>query len=502
MTATRWWALPLCFFLGMESGGARGQATPPPKPKPPSDVPPATGPREPAPSAKSRSPTTRTPGAPTKDSNDATREMVRQLLMDVWNASADRTNRLGSAVLSRAQKAKAEMPEVEYAYGLVLMHQGNYENAVNLFRRITSSHPKAPMAWLALAMAQLWDGKTDAAVAALKSAIEVDSTFPATIETVAAVVTFYQAKPPARFRASKLKELEDTLFAQLSDDHKAHYRQAVARTKEYVGGLERQRQALMAPVEKLRADAENAEKEIRTMQQKRREEVERVAAWKEKQTEILLQRANVATAHDTSIAAAQASKNQTLVQQLLQQKLVAVSQFDNSLVAVENEITRGEQRIKALDRDAQALATRAKQWDAEARRLASEVESKLSLPPLPLTPDQERDRLLQSGSVFVEGKGAEGRSRGPQPAAKASPSEAEAAVAETDAEAATPTSRPAAAGDEVERKARNAFSLAETYRKNGKSEKARELYQKLIESYPDSKAAAEAKKALETLPDE
>ena len=57
-------------------------------------------------------------------SAEATREAVQNLLLGQWEAPADRIKRMGSIALVRAARKHADLAEVQYAYGLLLLHWG------------------------------------------------------------------------------------------------------------------------------------------------------------------------------------------------------------------------------------------------------------------------------------------------------------------------------------------------------------------------------------------
>ncbi len=184
---------------------------------------------------------------------------------DANSATTQTVKQIGNAA-SRAGKVRGiEQVEIDYAQGISLLYQGEFEAAVGVFRRLSRSQSTEPLGHLGLAYTMFATQKGEAAVAALESAIKIDPTFEPTLVYLAMVHAFMQAKPPAKFKMQRLSELVATTFAKLNPEQQARFRRAEEETRTYISGLPGARAKMLEPLGSMRTRAKSLETSVRKL---------------------------------------------------------------------------------------------------------------------------------------------------------------------------------------------------------------------------------------------
>ena len=172
---------------------------------------------------------------------DATGEAIVSLLDEVWGADDHEAPRLVATTLRNARRGRAEMADVQYAYGLVLMHHGAWREAADVLERVIKGKPKFASGYVALAECHLRSSKLNLSMAVLTDAVAQIPTDPLTIDAVASLVTFLTKRPLPGIKSDRLTELRDSLLGRLDADGQATYQAAAERIDRYIEDLPQRR---------------------------------------------------------------------------------------------------------------------------------------------------------------------------------------------------------------------------------------------------------------------
>ena len=178
----------------------------------------------------------------------ATDKAVLHLFEQVWDAEDRDVMRLGAETIRRAKRARADRADVEYAFGLVLMHHEAWRDAVDVLQRVIRAEPKFVPGYVALAECRLRSGKLKLSAAVLAEAVEQNPKDRLTVDAVASFVAFLTKEPLPGIKSDRLTELRDSLLAQLDETGQAEYQAAAERIDRYLVDLPKLRTELLEPL--------------------------------------------------------------------------------------------------------------------------------------------------------------------------------------------------------------------------------------------------------------
>ena len=426
---------------------------------------------------------------------NATDEAIRDLFGQVWNASDKKVTGLGAAALRRAKRSGAEIADVDYAYGLVLLHRGAWRAAINVLERVVEAKPMFVPGYVALAECRLRSGKIQSSFGPLADAVARNPTDRLTIDAVASLVTFLTKKPPVRIKSGRLTALQDSLFPRLDAAGQAEYRAAVERIDRYLADLPKLREKLLEPIAPLRRRQAEIAEQARRVDSKRVNRARAYEDLRQRRNVLIVSRNETAASYDRQIARALANDDQALAESLTRRKNTDLQGYAFDLGRINAEGMEIERELKAFSARLAEFNESFTLLDVQIEQEESAVDRKLALPPLPFDPEAERDRFLASlsgspgvgpftGFATPKATQAKRQSRSPRPRA----------ATKDEASVETP---PTVSKDE--RKATGLLTNGKSLLASGKSAKAADRFHRILTEYPDTTAAQTARKLLEDL---
>jgi tetratricopeptide (TPR) repeat protein len=400
----------------------------------------------------------------------ATNTAVQEMLRDVWKTPLPKSKKLGNSILQRARKQDASIPDVQYAYAVSLWKLGDLSAAETNLQSILDKDKNQPRVRLALAHLDLALERWPAAFDELNRLWDTHPEDPSVVVTLARIITFFQARPPAKFRTRDLQELASKVQAGLTPDSKRIYDQAKQDTEKFISDIPKIRDDLLEPVQELekeagewRTKAEERDRKLVSL----RTDLERIS--------IEIDRINASgdadlAEIDRSIARARERGDNNGLASYQTQRQAVLERIDARVRAAQLRQRDTEIQLQRGLEEVQFLLVQANTKATQAQQAASEVDHFLSCPPSTWTPIEERDRLL-AGEVLE--------------------------MAERPKRSSNPSDTPRLLAPSQE--AKGWLSLADTCRVAGKLELARKYYEKVIAEFPKTIAAEDARWQLDQM---
>jgi tetratricopeptide (TPR) repeat protein len=395
---------------------------------------------------------------------------VQEMLRDVWMAPANKAKKLGNAVLQRARRQDASVPDVQYAYGVALVRLGDLSAAETNFRAILEKDKTQARVRLGVIQLHYMAERWSSAIEELDRLRENDPDDPQVVVALARAITFFSDRPPTKFRPRELKELETLVRASLSPATQKIYDEACADTKDYIGRIPQMREELLQPVVTLQEESLELQKEAEKLDKAilpLRTDLERTALDIERtQASGNADLADI----DRQIARAQQRGDSTDVSSYQIQRQAILERIEARVRSIRLRQQEFEVRLNRELAAQQNLLVQAQAKSQQAEQASAEVDRFLSRPPASWTPIEERERLLAGEILEI--------------------------VRKPKREPSSPAGALSLSGDAAKEPAKDAakvwLSLADTSRLSGKNELARKYYEKVISEFPKSLAAEDA----------
>lgn len=402
----------------------------------------------------------------TKQADDAqaTTQGLQELLEKVWNATPESAKKAGTAVLSKYRRMNANMPSLEYGYGVALAKHQQWEAAETNFRAVATKHRQSPRAWLAVANAHLRLGKPALAIEDLRKAWEAAPKDEDVLLTIAGVTNFLIQKPLPKYIPDSSRKLQDDVRAGLSPDQKNLFDLGVNQSNEYISNLEKLREELMEPVKIAESQAAAAEQEA----QQKGSKVAILRAEYQSRVQNIQQIAAIANARvvEIDMRALGGNGGLSVAMQAERTRILQASQAEIELQEV--RLQELGIRLAQKDREYQEVAFRAQRFAKEASDGKSVIDKQLALPPPYWDPSQEKEQLLHVGFTDIQ--------LAPQQKEK------------------DRAPRKSLSDDD---KARVLLSMADALRSSNKPGLAKSYFERILKEFPNTSAATDAKWELE-----
>ena len=410
------------------------------------------------------------PEAKSGEASPATNASVQEMLREIWNTPLPKAKKQGNSILQRARKQDASIPDVQYAYAVALWKLGDLGAAETNLRSILDKDKNQPRVRLALAHLNLALERWSAAIDELHRLWDAHPENPSIIVTLARVITFFQARPPTKFRTRDLEELASKVEAGLSANAKKIYDQAKRDTEKFISDIPKIRDELLEPVLELEKEASELKNKAEEQDRKLaplRTELERVA--------IDIERINASgTADlaeiDRSIVRARERGDNSAVATYQTERQAVLARIDARVRAAQLRQQDVEVRLQRGLEEVQILLVQANTKATQSQQATSEVDRYLARPPFTWTPIEERERLM-AGELLE--------------------------MAERPKRSADSIVSPEQTDPSQE--AKRWLSLADTCRIGEKYELARKYYEKVIAEFPKTIAAEDARWQLDQM---
>lgn len=403
--------------------------------------------------------------AKTKQADDAqaTTQGLQELLEKVWNATPEGAKKAGTAVLSKYRRMNANMPSLEYGYGVALAKHQQWEAAETNFRAVATKHRQSPRAWLALANSHLRMGKPALAIEDLRKAWDAAPKDEDVLITIAGVTNFLIQKPLPRYMPESSRKLQIDVRAGLSPEQKNLFDLGISQSNEYIGNLEKLRDELMEPVKIAESQAVAAEQEA----QQKGSKVAILRAEYQSRVQNIQQIAAIANARVVEIdQRAIGGNGLSVAMQAERMRILQTSQAEIELQEV--RLQELGVRLAQKEREYQEVAFRAQRFAKEASDGKSVIDKQLALPPPYWDPSHEKEQLLHVGFTDIQ--------LAPQQKEK------------------DRVARKSLSDDD---KARVLLSMADALRSSNKPELAKSYFERILKEFPNTAAATDAKWELE-----
>jgi len=397
------------------------------------------------------------------DDAQATTQGLRELLDKVWNATPETAKKAGTSVLSKYRRMNANMPTLEYAYGVSLAKHQQWEAAETNFRAVATKYRQSPRAWLAVANAHLRQGKPALAIEDLRKAWEAAPKDEDVLNTIAGVTNFLIQAPPPKYQPESARKLQDEVRSGLTPELKNVFDLGINQSNDYIHNLDKLRDELMEPVKLAASQATAADEEAR-------EKGGKVAILRsEYQTRVTNIQQIAATANARVVEIDMRGLGGTGLSAAMQAERTRILQSSQAEIELQ-EARLQEVGVKLMqkDREYQEVAYRAQRFAKEASDGKALIDKQLALPPPYWDPAHEKDRLIENGFTDIH-------------------------LAPPQKEKERTSRKPLSDDD----KARVLLSMADALRSSNKPGLAKSYFERILKDFPNTSAAVDAKWELE-----
>lgn len=464
-----------------ENGKARGAQTPTAS----SELSP---PPEPTPSKATASPKEYSPRS--------TRDTVEKILVEGWKLPRTRVNDFCRILVRRATSNNADMRAVQYALGVLCLHHKYYTRSRGYFELVLKRDSAEFSAHVALIYTDLQDSKTDIALGQVLKMGQSLPNEPVVVDILAAWMTFLQEKPHPKLRskANLLPQKERDYQEVLNDENKERYQLARKRTLEYIQQLPALRAKMLAHLVPIREKMHRGERDLKEGERRQLKCQQDYNVLQAQSATLLNRIAAINNEYDRLIGIADKKGNNLEESRLRRARDNDVAQLQIQVGQISAEMATVKREYESLVTANGELAKTIQQLKSSIEADETRTEQQLALPPFPYEPETERDKILtmvrqQAEVAPIVAKPVVAKPVISKPVIS-KPLAGKTREDEVDAEEQPPVN------PFEEKKAKSLLSLADTLRAADKIDKAREGYQKVVDRYPNTQAANQARRWL------